>query len=313
MNKTGKKYYGKAQGMMIVCLLAAGLLLLTNAAFGQEKLPGFQEKESDQAEETGYVNTWEMPEITVYGSKPLKEEQFVGSYGQPRWTTRRRFPTTRVYVVPEGKLEFEWWTCVEAPRLGSNEDGHSEQYFYEVEMGLPHRFQLDLYMVFEDEGGDRPFEFSEQSVELRWAMADWGKIWGNPTLYAEYTERSNNPDKEELKLLLGDELAERWHWGVNLVREWTVNDPELRETENEITGGISYTVKDSVFSAGLEVKMSKESEIQGTSREWYQTLKVGPSIQWSPEPQMNIQFAPLFGIGDDSEKYQAWLIVGWEF
>ena len=28
----------------------------------------------------------------------LHEEERIGSYGQPRWTAHRRFPTTRVYV-----------------------------------------------------------------------------------------------------------------------------------------------------------------------------------------------------------------------
>jgi len=49
--------------------------------------------------------------VTVEGERvpELFEEQRIGSYQQPRWTATRRFPTTRVYVVPEGKVEFEYW------------------------------------------------------------------------------------------------------------------------------------------------------------------------------------------------------------
>src|SRR3954467_1130618 len=58
-----------------------------------------------------HLRTFELPAVTVVGEKQsdLREEDRVGSYAQPRWTATRRFPSTRVYVVPEGKLEFEYW------------------------------------------------------------------------------------------------------------------------------------------------------------------------------------------------------------
>jgi hypothetical protein len=301
-------------------LLLSGYIGLGMPVSAQEKPPaheqeGKKQEEKKELQTSEHQRTSEMPEITVYGKKELKEEQLIGSYEQPRWTAERRFPTTRVYVIPEGKFEFEWWTRMEAQRRGSHEKGHEEQYYYEVEMGLPNRFQLDLYQRFEDTGGkDGSLNFAEQSVELRWAMANWGKIWGNPTWYIEYTSINQARDKEEMKLLLGDELGTRWHWGLNLVREWTVTSPENREVENEITGGVAYTIKDSYLSAGLEAKASTESEMQSdSSMKWYHTFKVGPSMQWKPMPQADIQFVPLVGIGNGSEKYQIWLIAGWEF
>src|SRR4051794_15727382 len=58
-----------------------------------------------------HLRTFELPAVTVVGEKPsdLREEDRVGSYGQPRWTATRRFLGTRVYVEPEGKIEFEYW------------------------------------------------------------------------------------------------------------------------------------------------------------------------------------------------------------
>ena len=53
----------------------------------------------------------------------------------------------------------------------------------------------------------------------RWALADWEKIWGNPTLYFEYITLEDRPDKIEPKLLFGGEAAEGWHWAANLVAE----------------------------------------------------------------------------------------------
>src|SRR5207244_1600322 len=48
----------------------------------------------------GRVRTYDLPAVTVSGARAsdLREEDRVGTYGQPRWTATRRFPNTRVYV-----------------------------------------------------------------------------------------------------------------------------------------------------------------------------------------------------------------------
>jgi len=281
----------------------------------QEKIPGHEVGEGKPAQEKGHLRSWEVEEVTVYGKKPLKEEQLIGSAKQPRWTARRRFPTTRVYTIPEGTFEFEWWVKSNVSHGGDTETS----YYYELEMGLPYRFQLDLYTVVKDEGGVSPLALDAQQIELRWAMAEWGSIWGNPTWYAEYIQRNNESDKFEAKLLLGDELTSRWHWGINLVYEWTMQPSYKREEEIGMAGGIAYTVVDSILSLGLEAKWGTESAAQKDpatgkyDKEWITTLKVGPSFQFRPTPAANIQFAPLFGVTNESEKSQIWFVVGWEF
>lgn len=117
------------------------------------------------------LRSWELPAITVEGrtSDLLREEELVGSYGQPRWTTQRRFPRVRVYVLPEDEREFEYWTRVDVPRHGPCE----VQHFFEFEIGLPYRLQLDTYLVVrnEDGGFDGP-TFYDGQFELRYALAD---------------------------------------------------------------------------------------------------------------------------------------------
>jgi hypothetical protein len=56
-------------------------------------------------------------------------------------------------------------------------------------------------------------------VELRYALANWGKIPLNPTLYGEWSFNDNAPDVWELKLLLGQTFAHRWNWAANLTYE----------------------------------------------------------------------------------------------
>ena len=239
------------------------------------------------------LRSWELPPTLVEAPRlsALREEDRVGTYGQPRWTASRRFPTTRIYVIPEGKFEFEYWGRVEKPRDGPAT--HETQ--YEVEIGLPHRFQLDLYYAIEKTGSLGALDTSAQKIELRYALADWGKLWGNPTLYGEYAQVSNGSDVFESKLLLGDEFTSGWHWGTNLVweRELTA---DLGNTF-EWTGGVSRTLQDEKLSLGIEYKVEFKND-HADRNTFDQGLEVGPSLQWRPLPALH---------------FDIYFVLGWEF
>ena len=252
------------------------------------------------------VHTYELPAITVSGAKPseLREEDRVGSYGQPRWTATRRFPNTRVYVIPEGKIEAEFWFIPRFLKSGET----NGRYLAEIEYGLPYRLQLDLYYRLDiDESGKGQ---NGAQIEVRWALADWGKIWGNPTIYLEYIPHEFDSDAVEFKLLFGDELAPRWHWGVNFVGEFETGGG--REYTYEIDGGISYTLIDEKFSIGAETKIEFTS-VKGDRANYETSILVGPSLQWRPMPQLSINVAPLFGVTPDSANARVYINVGWEF
>jgi hypothetical protein len=253
------------------------------------------------------LRSYELPPVTVTGRQPsaLREEDRVGSYQQPRWTTVRRFPNTRVYVVPEGKIETELWFIPRFHRDGSTDS----RALAELEIGLPWRFQLDLYYRLDTYTSGSADNGAQ--IELRWALADWGKIPFNPTLYAEYIVfEGDRPEIAEFKLLLGDELAPRWHWGINLVAELETGGE--REYVYEIDGGISYTLFDEKFSVGAEAKIEFATTRDSRS-EYDATILVGPSFQWKPLPQLTVNVAPLFGVERDDPTARVYLNVGWEF
>jgi hypothetical protein len=255
------------------------------------------------------LRSFELPPVTVYGEAPatLKEEERIGSYEQPRWTAARRFPGTRIYVVPEGTAEFEFWLRPTVPKDGATKT----RSLFELELGLPYRFQLDLYFRIESVS-DGPSAVGE-SVELRYALADWNKIWGNPTLYAEWTRVEDEPDSVEFKLLLGGEIAPRWPWGVNFSDELSTGGE--RANEIEFTGGVSYTLADSRFSVGAETEVGfvDTKDHRGNYDEKF--FFVGPSFQYRPTEQFHIDVAPLAGIGlaGDSPRFRAYLVIGYEF
>jgi len=211
-----------------------------------------------------------------------------------------------VYVVPAGQLELEHWTRVKVPEEGQS----TVETQYEVELGLPHRFQVDLYYVTEKTGSEGDLDISEQKYELRYALADWGRIWMNPTLYLEYVSRNAEADKVEYKLLLGDELGQGWHFGSNLVLEHELDG--AGENEYELTMGLARTVIDEKLSLGAEMKAALV-DVHADRGEYEESLEIGPSLQYRPIPQMHIDFAPLIGIGSDSRAADIFLVLGWEF
>ncbi len=253
----------------------------------------------------------QMPEVVVTGRQPaenrpgwLSEEQYVGAYGRPEWTTARRFPGTRVYLQQEPwGTGFEQWA-----RYRHFRDGTSKIRFQEeVEIGLPYRFQLDLYETWSMNQDGRT-EQDGWSAEIRYALADWGKIPLNPTLYLEYSKHNHDPDAIEGKLLLGTDLSTRWHWGLNLVCEQELS--RSRNTELAVSQGLSYTVIDGKLGAGVEMKYShQKADGSPASNEFV----IGPSVQWRITPRMHLDIAPMFGCTQDSPRVEAFLVFGIDF
>jgi len=109
----------------LITMLLAVAAWRPDAANAQVVNPATQqpaaETKTDQPSEEHH--TWQMPPVDVYGKAPLKEDDRIGDYAQPRWTADRLFSETRVYVIPKGKVEFEYWLIPETPRDGPTDDG----------------------------------------------------------------------------------------------------------------------------------------------------------------------------------------------
>ncbi|MBI4702798.1 MAG: hypothetical protein HY744_16890 [Deltaproteobacteria bacterium] len=270
------------------------------------------------------VHPWELPalevEVTGEPRPALREEERVGSYGQPRWTARRRFPTTRIYVVPAGRVAAEYWLRGTFPFEAPTAERELRS-FYELELGLGHRLQLDMYLVTQQEGhgDDAAIELKREQVELRYALADWGKIWGNPTIYLEYQFRNGGHDWLEGKILLGGQIAPGWHAGLNLVLEKELGGSAW-ENEYAASAGLSYTLVDDVFHIGVE-GYAEGHDFSGDRFDFGSSERMllgGPSFLVSPVAPVHLLFAPLFGAGSGGEAdmkavARLWFVAGWTF
>lgn len=241
--------------------------------------------------------------VTGQPTGALRQEQRVGPNEQPEWTTTRTFGANRVYVRPPGTVEFvNFWT----PEF---KDGESEHAFrHELEIGLPYRFQLDLYQNWGIDEDGKSF-YRGSSVELRYALAKWGKIPLNPTLYGEWYFNDNAPDAYEFKLLLGETFGHRWNWAGNFTYEQETGG--ARETELALSTALTYAVIDRTLNVGIEVLGERKTE-RGSRDDPEYELLAGPTINVRPTRNSFITVAPLFGMTEDAPDAEIFVVAGFQ-
>ncbi len=240
-------------------------------------------------------------DVMVSGSGFL-EDKPDGAFGQPEWVEQRRFSLTRVYVQKD-----PWEMGVEQWYRGRTFDGGrvTQRSITEFEIGLPYRLQMDFYeKAIHDNSDDKGWQQDEFAVELRYALADWGVIPLNPTVYVEYAFAHEGSDILESKLLFGDDFGQGWHWGVNFIHETQVWGD--RTHEFAVSGGISKTIVDSCFSIGAEGKWAHATDSKSE-------FILGPSVQWRPTDNTHLDVVALAGLTDSAPNSEVWLIFGFDF
>lgn len=246
----------------------------------------------------------ELPPVEVTALR-VSEEEPVGVNGQPDWTTQRRFARSRVYVLAPGQWETEVWY------RGKYDNGHDSGKLVQTELGvgLPHRLQVDYYQNFIDADGAGLVDDGPQ-FEARWALADWGRIPLNPTIYGEYKWRYSEADKVEAKLLLGDTLAPRWHAASNLI--WEQETSGGRETELAVSGALSYSLLDGVLGIGAEATAARRTAA-GSRGHPVHEYAAGPSLQWRFSRNGHVDVVPMMGLDKDAHDLDLFVVVGWDF
>jgi hypothetical protein len=254
-------------------------------------------------------------ETTVVGTRDETELTPVGAYEQPKWTDRRRFPGVRLYVAPPGAATFEFWL---EGKVTSDAEPARLRSMFEVSFGLGHRLQVDLYLRTESDGAD-VLRLESERIELRWALADWGVLWGNPTLYLEYIRQTEGPHKAEVKVLLGGAVSSRLFWGLNLFFESELWGAQTHEYG--VVAGLAYSLLDSKLSIGAETNVeiidTRFARFSPLEIEWL----IGPTLSWRPVPQAHLLLTAYAGPGffrgaaADSFAahfvFQPTLVMGW--
>lgn len=248
-------------------------------------------------------DTVKINEVLVTAEKrPLQTR--VGEYNQPLWSTIRMFPSTRVYVMnPPGTGMYEKWFDIRDRRNGPAQVRMRDEFTF----GLGKRLQVDLYShtVYDGKAGDKQFAWRGFSWELRYALADWGKIWGNPTLYFEH-KLLNGTMGIEPKLLLGDNLGTNGIWGLNLIYEGNIA-PTREEQEREYAGTASYGyILNNDLTVGASA-MYRNND--GNSTEYY----IGPLFQYRFNGRTYLSVEVMPGLTQESKASRSTVILAWRF
>lgn len=290
---------------LVALVLVSSIHLTASSGARADDLPPLPGGGGDDAGQDR-PRSWEMPAVHQSGgpAPALREEERIGTYGQPRWTATRRFPTTRAYVVPEGKVEVELWG-----RATIEDDIVKYRFLQEIEFGLPYRFQFDFYFRQDLVDLETDTAGVAAQFELRWALADWGRIWGNPTLYLEYILKDGSPDVIEPKLLFAGELAQGWHAALNLTLEHELSGEYEREWG--VRGGVSYSLVDSRLGLGAEGVVNAV-DVSGARGDFEWEVFLGPSLQWKPVDPLTINVVPLIGLLPEGPIAQLYLNLGVE-
>lgn len=247
----------------------------------------------------------ELEEVIVT-AQPYPQFEVVGEYKQPAWTLTRKFPSTRVYLMtPPNTATYEKWFDIRDRQDGPAQIRMRDEFAF----GLGNRMELDLYAhtVYDGPVDDRNFAWRGFSWELRYALADWGKIWGNPTLYFEH-KLKNGKQGIEPKLLLGDTIFDNYIWGLNLIYEANIaSTKEEQEREYAATFSLAKVITDN-FTLGMTT-MYRYNDFGDKTEELY----LGPNFQYrfNGNAHISVEYMPRVSThGYDSRSY---IIFAWRF
>jgi hypothetical protein len=263
--------------------------------------------------------THTLPPVTVYGT-PEGEEQ-IGPYGQPRWSARGRFSSnTEVYVLPP----FTFYVDLDYEGSFAKEGGIGHRFKQEFELGLPYRFQIAYENNVEVQ--DNRAQVTAQTIEARYALADWGKIPLNPTIFAEYNfgigdeeaedggegegdqevgSGSELPDSFEVRLLLAEQFLRKFQWALNVFYEQETGGEE--EQELGFSQAVSYAVQGEVLKAGIEMQFLRRTEEDPGGDAEYE-FDLGPGFTAKPSRRTRLDLAMLFGTTPDSPAVKVFAI-----
>src|SRR5579871_5385295 len=220
----------------------------------------------------------------------------------PLWTQDRSFTSTRFWLLDPGQYEVETWLRTRVFHEINGTQPPAEILFQnELEIGLFPHVQIDIYenLTFNvEDGGKRGVQQEGVQLEARIAIPSYyDQIFGNPVIYLEFHPMHNNPDRAEVRILLGEGfLGNRLYVAMNPYFETNVEqlggqwilDAELGTT---LAAGVKIT--DWLRVSG-EVKVGGDM-LGDPSNKFHFVAWAGPGFILKPLPGKLKQYLKIMG------------------
>jgi hypothetical protein len=270
---------------------------------------------------------------------PPAKYQAVVLARSPEWTQDRSFISTRFWRLDPGNFEVQTWFRT---RVFDDPKANPTEFLLqqEIEMGVAPHLQIDLYenLTFNvDESGHRGVQQEGNQIEARIAIPRYyGQIFANPVIYLEWHPRHADPDRAEVRLLLGGALTKSVYLAINPYVETNIESTDIH-TPGTDTKGMPTVVKSSKFIADMEFGATVAFGFRIT--EWFRLsaeTKIGADMLGDPDNHLHfvwfagpglilkpfknqyfkIMATCLFGIppsDENAQRYEPLVILGSQF
>ncbi len=213
-------------------------------------------------------------------------------------------------TAPRGAFDVELWsTLLEPP--GDSSGRRLWRHQVELETGITDRWDVALYNVMRQVGGDRP-EYEAAKVETRLRLSDPGEWFVDPVLYLEVKKTfvDDRPFSVEEKVILAKDIG-RTNVSLNVSAEQEIAGGDLA-LEWAGALGSSYEVAP-WLRLGAEVFGSIASEETAAGGDRTEAkLWGGPAVSLAISGAWLV-LAGGFGVTEDSEAVQARAILAFQF
>ena len=218
---------------------------------------------------------------------------------------RRYFVWNYQYItMPEGELEIEHYTTVQANREAKHFKNTLREQMIEFEYGITDHLDISFYQMYRQKPNEG-FEYRGYKLRTRYRFGEEDAWIVDPVLYIEWIQKGDEVELEE-KIILGKTFG-YFISTLNITFEQEYKD---RKFEYKLipSFGIAYEFSP-VFSLGIEA-LNHWKFKQG--KQMYSTWFAGPSLSLSGSkiwaslgflPQITKEYKNQF-------KYQARLILG---
>jgi hypothetical protein len=216
------------------------------------------------------VNPLASPPLTRYQARVRAHRP------SPEWTQDRSFTSTRFWLLDPGNFEVQSWV-----RTRIYDHQPTEVLLQqEVEIGLIPHLQIDLYenIVNLDANGNNNWSQEGVQLEARIAIPSYyGQLFGNPVIYLEFHPRHNQPDRAEIRLLLGGAPTRWLYLAANPYIESNVESTDIQNPV--IVNGMAQIQTQTRFVADMEFGTTLAAGFRVT--DWFRLsaeMKIGADM-----------------------------------